>query len=66
MADVVVIDSIVQREGDAAGVSEEAVNALARQTFQQHFRACHQIRHIFLNKSSAKTKKATSRLGAPR
>ena len=66
MAYVVVVDRIVQGQGDAAGIPEEAVHAFPRQTFQQHFRAIHQSRHIFLNKSCPKTKKATSRLGSPR
>ena len=66
MADVVVVEGVVEGEGDAAGISEEAVDAFARQAFQQHFRAVHQSRHIFLNKSSLKTKKAISRLGSPR
>jgi hypothetical protein len=57
MAYVVVIDGIVQGQGDASGISEEAIHAFARQTFQQHFRAIHQSRHIFLNKTLSKNKK---------
>jgi hypothetical protein len=64
--DVVIVDRFIERESDASGISEEAVDAFPGQTFQQHFRAVHQTCHIFLKKSVSQIKKATSRLDAPR
>ena len=60
VADVVVVDGVVEGQGDAAGISEEAIHAFARQAFEQHFRAIHQSRHIFLNKMLAKKQKRPS------
>jgi hypothetical protein len=57
MAYVVVVERVVEGQGDASGISEEAVHALARQAFQKHFRTIRQSRHIFLNITLFKNKK---------
>ena len=41
MADGVIVNRVIQRQRDAAGIAEEAIHALLGQTFQQHFRAAH-------------------------
>ena len=51
VADVVVIHGIVEGQRHAAGVAEKAVHPLPSQTFQQHLRATHQIRHILCLKN---------------
>ena len=44
VADFVVEENVVQGEGDASGVAEDAIHAFPRQAFQQHLRAAHQRR----------------------
>ena len=45
VADRVVIQGVVERQGYAAGVSEDDVHTLPGQTFQKHLCATHQVRH---------------------
>ena len=47
VADVVVVERVVQRERDAAGIAEDAIHAFPDQAFQQHPCAAHQRRHNF-------------------
>ena len=42
VADVVVVQGVIEGQGDAAGIAEDAIHAFPGQTFQQHFRAAHQ------------------------
>ncbi len=42
VADVVLVEHVVERQGDAARIPEHAVDAFPHQTFQQHFCAAHQ------------------------
>jgi len=42
VADLVIVKHIVERQRDAAGIAENAIDAFAGQTFGQHFRAAHQ------------------------
>ena len=41
-ADMVIVENVVEGQRDAAGISENAIDALAGQTFGQHLRAAHQ------------------------
>ena len=43
MADVMVVKGVVERDGDAAGVAEEAVYAFAGEAFEEHFGSGHQF-----------------------
>ena len=43
VADVVVVEGVVEREGDAAGIAEEAIDAFAGEAFEQHFGAAHEF-----------------------
>ena len=40
--DGVVVEDIVKRNGDSAGIAEQAIHSLANQTFHQHSCAAHQ------------------------
>jgi hypothetical protein len=41
VADLVVVEDVVEGEGDAARVAEHAIDALAGQAFGEHSRAAH-------------------------
>ena len=41
----VVVERVVEREGDAARIAEDAIDAFPGQAFEQHLGATHQIRH---------------------
>ena len=49
VADVVVVEGVVEGEGDAAGIAEDAIDAFPGQALQQHFRAAHQRRDIYVS-----------------
>src|ERR1035438_7037946 len=63
VTDLVVVEDVVEGEGDAARVAEHAIDALAGQAFGEHSRAAHQGCHIGSpqKKSRWKAKKAISR-----
>ena len=42
VADLVIVEDVVEGQRDAAGIAEHAIDALAGQAFGQHFRAAHQ------------------------
>ena len=42
VTDLVVVEDVVEGEGDAAWVTEHTIDALAGQAFGEHFRAAHQ------------------------
>ena len=42
VADLVVVEDVVEGKGDAAGIAEDAIDAFAGQAFGEHFRAAHQ------------------------
>ena len=71
VADVAVVEGVVKRQGDAAGIAEEAVDAFARQAFEQDFRAVHQFAGFGLHNSmtpdkiSNQNKKAIRRVVHP-
>ena len=46
VTDLVVVEDVVEGEGDAPRVAEHAIDALAGQAFGEHSRAAHQGRHI--------------------
>ena len=43
VADVVLIENVVEGEGDSTGVAKDAIHAFAGQTFGQHARAAHDL-----------------------
>ena len=47
VADGVIVEHVVEREGDAARIAENAIHAFPDQAFQQHPCAAHQRRHNF-------------------
>jgi hypothetical protein len=40
---VVVVEGIVERDGDAAGIAEKDIDAFAGEAFEQHFGAAHEF-----------------------
>ena len=42
VADLVIVEGVVEGERDAAGIAEDAIDAFPGQAFEQHFRAAHQ------------------------
>jgi len=46
--DVVVVEGIVEGDGDAAGVAKEDIDALANETFEQHFGAAHEFAGLYM------------------
>jgi hypothetical protein len=65
VADVVVVKRIVKRKGDAARISEHAIDPFPGQALQQHFRAAHQRRHRLRLTTRYKRKRPSARLSAP-
>ena len=43
VADVVIVEGVVEGDGDAAGVTEEAVHAFADEAFEEHFGSAHEL-----------------------
>jgi hypothetical protein len=41
-----VVNSVVEGKRYSAGIAEEAINAFARQAFEQYCCAVHQVRHM--------------------
>ena len=66
VADVAVIERVIERKRDAARIPEKTIDAFARQAFEENLRACHQFAGLGLHKlvcsvnSLKPTKKATS------
>ena len=46
VADLVIVQRVVEGQRDAAGIAEDAIDAFADQAFQQHSRAAHQGRSL--------------------
>ena len=46
MLDLGVVEHVVEGEGHAAGVSEEAIDAFPEKALHQDVRAGHQVRHV--------------------